>query len=74
MADEEFPGAEYDELVADEDTDPDVFADPPTVPGGPRGIVANLTVDLITTAEQIGATGAIWSDLARALADSIRSG
>jgi hypothetical protein len=74
MADEEFPGAEYDELVADEDTDPDVFAESPTVPGGPRGIVANLTVDLVTTAEQIGATGAIWSELARALSDSIRSG
>jgi hypothetical protein len=72
MADEEFPGAEYDELVADEDTDPDVFAESPTVPGGPRGRVANLAVDLVTTAERLNAVAEDWRSLAERLVEATR--
>lgn len=68
----EFDKAEYDELAADEETDPDVFADPPTVPGGPRGIVANLAVDLVTTAERLAAVSDQWRLVAERLVEATR--
>ena len=68
----EFDKAEYDELAVQEDTDPDVFADPPTVPGGPRGIVANLAVDLVTTAERLAAVSEQWRTVAERLVEATR--
>lgn len=70
----DFEGHEYDELAAadDEGTDPDVFADPPTLPGGPRGIVANLAVDLVTTAERLTAVAEDWRSLAERLVEATR--